>query len=46
MMVKNKIRAMWARLTLLVVEDDGMSTVKYSTISDYNRTRVTKQTDR
>ena len=32
MMVKNKIRAMWARLTLLVVEDDGMSTVEYAGI--------------
>lgn len=29
-MVEHKIRAMWARLTLLVVNDDGMSTVEYA----------------
>jgi hypothetical protein len=29
-MVGNQIRALWARLTLLVVEDDGMSTVEYA----------------
>ena len=28
-MVGNKIRSLWARLTLLVAEDDGMSTVEY-----------------
>ena len=31
-MVGNKIRALRARLTLLSVEDDGMSTVEYSTV--------------
>ncbi|MEN3319325.1 MAG: DUF4244 domain-containing protein [Mycobacterium sp.] len=30
MMVRNTIRALWARLTLLVVDDDGMSTVEYA----------------
>jgi Protein of unknown function (DUF4244) len=30
MMVESKIRALWARLTLLVVDDDGMSTVEYA----------------
>ena len=30
MMVRNKIRALRARLTLLVVDDDGMSTVEYA----------------
>ena len=30
MMVENKVRAMWARLTLLVVDDNGMSTVEYA----------------
>jgi hypothetical protein len=30
MMVGNTIRALWARLTLLVVDDDGMSTVEYA----------------
>jgi Protein of unknown function (DUF4244) len=30
MMVSNKIRTLWARLTLLVVDDDGMSTVEYA----------------
>jgi hypothetical protein len=30
MMVGNKIRSLWAQLTLLVVEDDGMSTVEYA----------------
>jgi hypothetical protein len=30
MMVGGKIRALWARLTLLVVDDDGMSTVEYA----------------
>ena len=30
MMVGSKIRALWARLTLLVVDDDGMSTVEYA----------------
>ena len=30
MMVGNKIRALWARLTLFVVDDDGMSTVEYA----------------
>jgi hypothetical protein len=29
-MVGNKIRSLWARLTLLVVDDDGMSTVEYA----------------
>lgn len=29
-MVKNKIRALQARLALLVVDDDGMSTVEYA----------------
>ena len=28
-MVGNKIRSLWARLTFLVAEDDGMSTVEY-----------------
>jgi hypothetical protein len=30
MMVGNKIRALWTRLTLLAVDDDGMSTVEYA----------------
>jgi hypothetical protein len=30
MMVGNKIRALWARLTLLAVDDAGMSTVEYA----------------
>jgi hypothetical protein len=30
MLVANKIRAMWARLTLLIVDDEGMSTVEYA----------------
>jgi len=30
MMVGNKIRALWARLMLFVVADDGMSTVEYA----------------
>jgi hypothetical protein len=30
MLVGNKIRVLWARLTLLVVDDDGMSTVEYA----------------
>jgi hypothetical protein len=30
MMVGNKIRVLWARLTLLAVDDDGMSTVEYA----------------
>ena len=30
MMVTNKIRSLWAQLTLLVVDDDGMSTVEYA----------------
>jgi Protein of unknown function (DUF4244) len=30
MMVEHKIRALWARLTLMVVDDDGMSTVEYA----------------
>jgi hypothetical protein len=29
-LLENKIRAVQARLTLLVVEDDGMSTVEYA----------------
>jgi hypothetical protein len=29
-MVSNKIRALWARLTLLAIDDDGMSTVEYA----------------
>ena len=29
-MVGNKVRVLWARLTLLVVDDDGMSTVEYA----------------
>jgi hypothetical protein len=30
MMVGNEIRSLWAQLTLLVVDDDGMSTVEYA----------------
>jgi hypothetical protein len=30
MLVENKIRALQARLTLLVVDEDGMSTVEYA----------------
>jgi hypothetical protein len=30
MMVGDKIRVLWARLTLLAVDDDGMSTVEYA----------------
>jgi hypothetical protein len=30
MLVGSKIRSLWARLTLLVVDDDGMSTVEYA----------------
>ena len=30
MMVRNKIRSLWARLTLLAVDDGGMSTVEYA----------------
>jgi Protein of unknown function (DUF4244) len=30
MMVRNRIRVLWARLTLLAVDDDGMSTVEYA----------------
>jgi hypothetical protein len=30
MMVANKFRALWARLTLMAVADDGMSTVEYA----------------
>ena len=37
MMVGNKIRALGARLTLLVVDDDGMSTVEYSTVDLYTQ---------
>lgn len=29
-MVGSKIRSLWARLTILVVDDDGMSTVEYA----------------
>jgi hypothetical protein len=30
MVVGSKIRTLWARLTLLLVDDDGMSTVEYA----------------
>jgi hypothetical protein len=30
MLVRNKIRLLWTQLTLLVVDDDGMSTVEYA----------------
>jgi hypothetical protein len=30
MLVEDKIRVLWARLTLFVVDDDGMSTVEYA----------------
>ena len=30
MVVGSKMRALWARLTLLVVDDNGMSTVEYA----------------
>jgi hypothetical protein len=30
MLVGSKIRSLWARLTLLAVDDDGMSTVEYA----------------
>ena len=29
-MVVSKIRVLWTRLTLLAVDDDGMSTVEYA----------------
>ena len=45
-MVGNMIRVLRARMTLLAVDEAGMSTVEYSTVSDYNGTRVAKQTDR
>jgi hypothetical protein len=32
MMVGNKMRSLRAQLTLLVVDDDGMSTVEYSVV--------------
>ena len=35
MLVDNKIRMWWARLTLLATDDAGMSTVEYSTGSVY-----------
>jgi hypothetical protein len=35
MMIATKIRALWARMSLLAVDDDGMSTVEYSTVSVY-----------
>jgi hypothetical protein len=41
MMVGNKIRALRARLMLLVVDDDGMSTVEYSVIYFYTERRST-----
>jgi hypothetical protein len=31
MVLGTKFRTLWARLTLLVVDDDGMSTVEYAT---------------
>ncbi|HET7666829.1 MAG TPA: DUF4244 domain-containing protein [Mycobacterium sp.] len=30
MVGQNRIRGFWARLTLLAVDDDGMSTVEYA----------------
>jgi hypothetical protein len=30
MLVRSKFRALWARLTLLAVDEDGMSTVEYA----------------
>jgi hypothetical protein len=30
MLVGKKVRELWARLTLIVVDDDGMSTVEYA----------------
>jgi hypothetical protein len=30
MLIGDKLRVLWARLTLLVVDDDGMSTVEYA----------------
>ena len=30
MVLWSKMRALWARLTLLVVDDNGMSTVEYA----------------
>ena len=37
MLVGGKIRSLWARLTLLVVDDDGMSTVEYANVALYTR---------
>ena len=36
-MVGNMIRVLRARMTLLAVDEAGMSTVEYSTIALYNR---------
>lgn len=35
--VDNKIRVFQARLTMLIVADDGMSTVEYSAVLDYTK---------
>lgn len=35
MLVGDKFRMLRARLTLLVVDDDGMSTVEYANVNDY-----------
>ena len=32
MLVRQKFRALWTRLTLLAVDDAGMSTVEYSIV--------------
>ena len=37
-MVGNMIRVLRARMTLLAVDEAGMSTVEYSIVDDYNRT--------
>ena len=36
-MVGNMIRVLRARMTLLAVDEAGMSTVEYSAVSDYTR---------
>jgi hypothetical protein len=35
--VGTKIRALWARVVVLTVDDDDMSTAEYSIVMYYNR---------
>ena len=42
-MVRNMIRVLRARMTLLAVDEAGMSTVEYSTVGDFTKEKRSRR---